>query len=82
MEGEEALKSRWETDPFIDVDRDGDPIYQIYVWLEIASEYFSCNNCRLVLDGADFINLTELPQSFEVEGSDDDIEFESEYGND
>lgn len=47
----------------------------------VYTDYFSCQNCRLVLDGAELLDAADLPAEFEVEGDPADFADE-EYGND
>ena len=60
-------------------DNDGEPT--AWATIHVPSEYFSCPNCRLVLDGYELISHVGLPETFDV--IDDDPEWpEPDYGND
>jgi hypothetical protein len=50
--------------------------------LTIASEFFSCPHCHLVLDRLEYVEQAGLPLAFEIEGVEDREYVESEYGND
>lgn len=55
--------------------------YELWVDLLIASEYFSCPRCRLVLDGYELLVQADLPDVFRDVGDYGDYA-EAEYGND
>jgi hypothetical protein len=60
-------------------DNDGEPT--AWATIHVPCEYFSCPNCRLVLDGYELISHVGLPETFDV--IDDDPEWpEPDYGND
>jgi hypothetical protein len=75
IEGEHVVETRVDYDRFSDYDVE--PI----VLHEVPSDYFSCSNCELVLDGYELIEKSTLSNSFEVEGEISDY-FGEEYGND
>jgi hypothetical protein len=62
-------------------DPDYDPDYPSFT-VTIAADHFSCPHCHLVLNRYEFIRQAGLPTTFEVEGIEDDIDYEPEYGND
>lgn len=55
--------------------------YDAWVDLTIGSDYFSCDTCRLVLDGYELLEKAELPADFGDTGDYGDY-LEPEYGND
>lgn len=65
----------------VQVEQSGDDDY--YAWLEatVASDYFSCPLCHLVLDGFELISQAKLSESFNDVG-DITAQMEPEYGND
>jgi sarcosine oxidase len=55
--------------------------YDQWVEITVDSEYFSCRNCRLILDGYELVELAGLPSAFEAIG--DYVDYAGdEYGND
>ena len=57
--------------------------FEANVTLTIAADYFSCQTCRLVLDGYEFIGQAGLPTSFSTQGDETDVYGdEADYGND
>ena len=56
---------------------DFDPI----VTLTVDAIYFSCSTCRLVLRGFELIEQAGLSTTFSVEGDEEDVYNEPEYGN-
>lgn len=56
--------------------------YDTYVDLTVEADYFSCPNCRLVLDGYELVTQADLPSEFEAEGDESYLAMEAEYGND
>ncbi|GAB2736168.1 hypothetical protein ACX801_12780 [Arthrobacter bambusae] len=75
LEGEEA--SNYE----IRTERVSDEDYDSWVELTVDADYFSCENCRLVLDGYELLSLSGLPVAFGAVGDYSDYA-EGEYGND
>jgi hypothetical protein len=55
--------------------------WDVWIELEVAAEYFSCANCRCVLDSPELLLAAELPETFEVQGDPADF-YEPDYGND
>ncbi len=55
--------------------------YEVWLDLEVAAEYFSCSNCRCVLDSFELLQAAKLPESFEAVGDPADF-YEPDYGND
>lgn len=49
--------------------------------LEVGADYFSCQNCRLVLDSYELLDAAGVATQFEAEGDAADY-FEPDYGND
>ncbi|MGA0568625.1 hypothetical protein ACO2Q7_14945 [Rathayibacter sp. KR2-224] len=82
IEGDEVIDTRWEPSRVFHPNRDNDFGYDIIVTLSVNSEYFSCSNCRLVLNRFELIDISDLPNDFETPGDVDDIDIEAEYGND
>lgn len=76
LEGEETVDTRYEGELVSDED------YELTVTLTIGSDCFSCDVCRLLLDGYELVVAAKLPDTFEVEGDESDVDFEPEYGND
>lgn len=58
----------------------GEDDYDQWIELTVDAEYFSCGNCRLVLDSYELIELAALPLTFEAIGEPDYAG--DEYGND
>lgn len=48
----------------------------------VYADHFSCPNCRLVLNGADLLDVAGLDTEFETAGDPADFVVEDEYGND
>jgi hypothetical protein len=46
-----------------------------------SADYFSCPNCRLVLDGYELLHAAGLPDTIEADGDWIDYQ-EPDYGND
>jgi hypothetical protein len=65
----------------VKVEQVGEEDYDQWVELTVDSDYFSCSNCRLVLDGYELIDTAGLPSTFGAVGDDSDYA-EDEYGND
>lgn len=55
--------------------------WQSWVELTVYSDFFGCENCHLVLDRHELIQIAELPETFTAEGEIEDFA-EPEYGND
>lgn len=71
------------TDTDIDVEQYGEGYWGSSITLTVASDYFSCPHCGLVLDNYDLIEKADLPATFEAQGDDSDVEYYgAEYGND
>lgn len=75
LEGEDVLSTEWHGEQVAEDD------YDVWLDLEIASDYFSCENCRCVLDRFELLEAAGLPHSFEASGDPADF-FEPDYGND
>lgn len=58
----------------------GDDEYDSWVDLTVAADHFSCDHCRLVLDGYELLVEADLPVSFEAVGDPGDF-YEPEYFN-
>ena len=56
--------------------------YEVVVTLTVASEYFSCPHCGLVLDDHQIMQEAGIEESFQEQGDSSDIPYEGEYGND
>ncbi|WP_374457006.1 hypothetical protein [Nocardioides sp.] len=77
LEGEEVLNTE------VSWDQVGPDDFEATIELTVASDYFGCSNCGLVLDGAELIETADLPVVFNAQGSDEDMDYyEGEYGND
>jgi hypothetical protein len=63
----------------IDYGLDGES-ESLTAYLTVAGDYFSCSNCRLILDGHELIDLADLDGEFVV--VDNDYYEGAEYGND
>jgi hypothetical protein len=63
------------------VEQVGEDDYEQWVDLTVDSDYFSCSNCRLVLNGYELIEHAGLPVTFGAVGDDRDYAGD-EYGND
>lgn len=75
LEGEDVLDSN------VQVEQSSDDDYDAWLEVTVASDYFSCPVCHLVLDGFELISQTKISESFKDVG---DIaeHMEPEYGND
>jgi hypothetical protein len=75
LEGEDVQ----ETEPHYE--RVAEDDFDAWVNLTVGSDYFSCDECRLILDNYELIAETSLPETFGATG---DIAnyLEPEYGND
>lgn len=62
-------------------EQSGPDDYDVWLELEVAADYFSCANCRFVLDSYELLEAADLPTSFEAIGDPADF-YEPEYGND
>lgn len=81
--GDGTIEGEYATDTDISVERYEEDYWESSITLTIASEYFSCAHCGLVLDTADLIDEAGLPVTFQIEGDDSDVEYYGEeYGND
>ncbi|MDQ1627059.1 MAG: hypothetical protein QOI54_803 [Actinomycetota bacterium] len=59
----------------------GEDDFDVFADVSVYADYFSCANCRLVLDDAELLEVAGLVDLFDVEG--DPAEFVSgDYGND
>jgi hypothetical protein len=56
-------------------------MYDVWVDLTIIADYFSCETCRLVLDGTELVEAAGLPTTISAEGDYRDY-MEEDYGND
>lgn len=65
----------------IHVERVSDDDFDVWVDVTVDAEHFSCDNCKLVLDGYELLQQAGLPTSLEALGDVSDFE-EPEYGND
>ena len=59
-----------------------DDDYDVMVTLTVASEYFSCPHCGLVLDDYQVLEEAGIEETFQADGDSSDIPYEGEYGND
>lgn len=84
LEGDEVFyrEVRWEQEGSAQSDPWEPPDAHPVVILSIAAVYFSCPNCRLVLDTPELVDQAGLDNGFEVEGDIDDMDIDYEYGND
>jgi len=55
--------------------------YDTWLQLEVGADYFSCSNCRCVLDSLELLQAAGLAESFEAHGDPADF-YEPDYGND
>lgn len=76
LEGDQVLEAEVEWEQ-VGVDD-----YERTVTLTVASDYFSCPTCQLVLDRYDLIEQAGLATSFSAIGDQDDVFEEPDYGND
>ncbi len=53
--------------------------FDVWVELRVVSDYFSCAQCGLVLEGVELV-AAEMPDEFEAQGDAADY-VEAEYGN-
>lgn len=60
----------------------GEDDFEPSVVVTVEAEYFSCANCQLVLDRYELVEQAGLRESFQAEGSEDDVFHEGDYGND
>jgi hypothetical protein len=75
LEGDYELSSTMRHDQISEED------WETYVDLTVSADYFSCPQCRLVLNGYELIEAAELPLEFGAIGDPADY-VEAEYGND
>jgi hypothetical protein len=75
LEGEDVI----EVEPRYE--RVGSDDYDVWVDLTVATDYFSCETCHLVLDSYELIEKAGLPLEFSDEGDMADY-YEPDYGND
>jgi hypothetical protein len=75
LEGDDVISADWRGEQVSESD------YDVWLDLEIASDYFSCENCRCVLDGFELLEAAALPSAFEAVGDPADF-YEPDYGND
>lgn len=75
LEGEDVISDE------LRYERISEDDYDVRLDLEIAAAYFSCANCRCVLDSVELLQVAELPESFEAIGDPSDF-YEPDYGND
>lgn len=81
--GEGVIEGGYTTDTDISVEQYDEGYWDSSITLTVASEYFSCPNCGLVLDTPDLIEEADLPVTFDVQGNDTDVQYYGEeYGND
>lgn len=75
-----------EGDNVIDVETEYEQVdaddYDVIVTLTVASEYFSCPHCGLVLDDYQVLEKAGIEDIFLTEGDSSDIAYEGDYGND
>ncbi len=76
LEGEEVTNTQVERHQISEDD------FELLVKLTVDADYFSCQTCQLVLDGYELIERAGLPTTFFVEGDEEDLYSEPEYGND
>lgn len=55
--------------------------YDVWMDLTVAADYFGCDHCRLVLDGAELVDRAGLPLDIGATGNVADY-LEPDYGND
>ena len=75
LEGDDVI------DQTVQYERISEDDADVWVDLTVGSDYFSCPECRLVLDGYDLLVQAGLPGDFPDEGDYGD-DAEAEYGND
>ena len=56
--------------------------YDVWDELTVSAEYFSCQECQLVLDSAELVAAAGLEETFWIRDDDPDTHLELEYGND
>lgn len=77
------IEGDYIADTDISVEQYDEGYWESTITLTVAAEYFSCSDCGLVLESADLIAQADLPETFDVEGSDVDVaHYGEEYGND
>jgi hypothetical protein len=55
--------------------------YDVWVNLTVSADYFTCDNCHLVLDRYELVEVAGLPTEFNDIGDPADY-YEPDYGND
>lgn len=75
LEGDNIEEATHHTDQLSEDD------FESWMELQVSSEHFSCDRCRLILDSYELIAEAELPESFAVRTEVGDY-WEPEYGND
>lgn len=76
VEGQNVIDIRTE---YEQIDEDD---YDITDTLTVASDYFSCPHCGLVLDGYQILEEAGISPDFHVVRDGSDIPYQGEYGND
>lgn len=77
IEGEDSLDVDVRYERFTEDD------YEVMVEIVATADYFSCSACGLTLDDYQLIAQAGFDDTFDAEGSDDDIpDYEGDYGND
>ena len=75
LEGDEVVRTELKRDPYeVDIDE--------WIELTVASDYFSCAACKLVLQNWELLADAGLPSEFSAIGDYDDYGGQFEYGND
>lgn len=79
--GEGKLEGEHDQDHEIIVDRISDEDFDVWVEVTVDADYFSCQNCRLVLDDFELLDQAGLETTFTTLGDVADFA-EPDYGND
>ncbi|MBG6101173.1 hypothetical protein IW249_001587 [Micromonospora vinacea] len=76
LEGQDIESSQVRSEEIVD------GYYEAWVDLTVLSSHFSCETCRLVLDGMELVEAAGLPTTFADSGDYVDYMMDEEYGND
>lgn len=76
-----TLEGENVADHEINVERVSEDDFEVWVEVTVDADYFSCDNCKLVLDSYELLDQAGLATSFEAIGDVSDFA-EPEYGND
>jgi hypothetical protein len=74
---------RLEGDEVEGVEVEWDRDFGAIVTLSVATDYFGCSNCGLILDSYELVEEAGLDVTFETDGDESDLpDYEPDYGND